>query len=187
MQALQGAMGEMQGQLSQMEMAEQMMNELQAQLSELDDLKQNIGQGNCQGMGQDAQDPNQIGNQGPQAGRGYGSRIGKERGAHSYKSAKEKTRATDGQIIGQMLIDGPQVRGEANADVTEAVNSAVRDAEDAVEREEVQRQYQRVVQNYFERLAGLMSGQTQPRSSTSKDGPEAEEQKAEKEEGSENP
>ena len=141
-------------------MAEQMMNELEAQLAELEDLKAGVCQGDGMGLGEG--DPNNIGQQGPRAGYGYGSRIGKKRGAHQYKAVKAKTRTQGGQIIGQMLIDGPQVKGEATAEVTEAVNSAVRDAEDAVEREEIPRQYQRVVQLYFERLAGLMSNNPKP-------------------------
>ncbi len=154
--ATQGAVG----QLSDLEMAEQMMAELEAQLAELDDLKAGV----CEGMSGQCLgplDPNKIGPQGPNRGRGYGSRTGKQRGAHGLKASKAKTRTQGGQIIGQMLIDGPQVKGEATAEVTEAVNSALRDAEDAVEREEIPRQYQRVVQAYFERLAGLMSSQAE--------------------------
>jgi hypothetical protein len=158
--AMQAAMRGAMGQLSDLEMAEQMMNELEAQLAELDDLKAGVcqGGGKCQGP----PDPNKIGQQGPQEGYGYGSRIGKQRGAHGLKAAKAQTRTQGGQIIGQMLIDGPQVKGEATAEVTEAVNSAVRDAENAVEREEIPRQYERIVRLYFERLAGLMSDKAKP-------------------------
>lgn len=145
------------------------MSELEVQLAELDSLKQGVSEGNNIGSFQ-SPDPNKIGQQGPNAGYGYGSRIGRERGAHSYKSVKDQTRATNGKIIGQMLIDGPQIRGEVGAEVTDAVSSALRDAENAVEREEVQRQYQRVVQTYFEKLAGLINGSPQAK-------PAADEQK----------
>jgi hypothetical protein len=156
--AMQGAMQAAMGQLSDLEAAEQMMNELEAQLAELGDLKEDIGEGNCPGLGEG--DPNRIGNQGPNRGYGYGARIGKQRGAHQYKATKAPARTQGGKIIGQVLIDGPQVKGDASAEVTDAVASAVRDAADAVEREEVPRQYQRVVQYYFERLAGLMRGES---------------------------
>lgn len=171
--AMQGALQGAMGQLSELEMAQQMMNELEAQLAELDDLKAGICQGNVRGP--DPADPNRIGVQGPNAGYGYGSRIGKERGAHQYKASKAKTRTQSGQIIGQMLIDGPQIKGEATAEVTEALGSALRDAEDAVERDEIPRQYQRVVQLYFERLAGLMraKSKTEPQEGAPK--PESEE------------
>ena len=175
-QAMQGALQGAMGQLSELEMAEQMMNELEAQLAELEDLKQGVCRGNCQGQGQSDKPPdsNEIGNQGPNAGRGYGARIGKERSAHGLKAVKAKTRTEGGQIIGQMLIDGPQIKGEANAEVEDAVNSALRDAEDAVEREEVPRQYQRVVQQYFERLAGLMNEKAQKSAEDAEPEPKAE-------------
>lgn len=64
-----------------------------------------------------------------------------------------------GEIIGQMLIDAPQIKGEAAAELRDAVNSAVRDATDAVERNQIPRQYERVLKVYFERLAGLIGEQ----------------------------
>jgi hypothetical protein len=152
---LQGAMQAAMGQLSDLEMAEQMMNELQAQLAELERLKEGVCQGNCRGRGPG--DPNRVGRPGARPGHGYGYSGDKQRGAHQYAATRAKTRTQGGRIIGQMLIDGPQVKGEAGAEVEEAVESALRDREDAVEREEVPRQYQRVVQFYFDRLAGLLN------------------------------
>ena len=64
-----------------------------------------------------------------------------------------------GEIIGQTLIDAAQIKGEAGAEARDAVNSAVRDATDAVERNQIPRQYERVLKVYFERLAGLIGEQ----------------------------
>jgi hypothetical protein len=97
--------------------------------------------------------------QGPNEGYGYGSRIGKERAAHQYDPTKVRSKMRGGEIIGQMLIDAPQIKGEAAAEVRDAVNSAVRDATDAVERNQIPRQYERVLRIYFERLAGLVGEQ----------------------------
>jgi hypothetical protein len=58
-----------------------------------------------------------------------------------------------------MLVEGPQVRGQATAEQLSAAQAEVRDQMDAVEREEVPRQYQRALREYFERLAGLMRAQ----------------------------
>ena len=151
-EGMKGAMDAAMGQLSELEMAEQMMSELEAQLAELEDLKAGVCQG-CQGNF--PRDPNKIGSPGQNPGLGYGPWSHKQRGAHQYKASKAETRTKGGQIIGQMLIDGPQVKGEASTEVTDVVASAYRDAQDAIEREDVPRQYQRVVQYYFERLAGL--------------------------------
>ncbi len=168
-------------QLSQLEMAQQMAQELQARLAELDQLKQ----GACQGGGDNLgpQDPNQIGAQSNNLGRGYGSHVGKKRGAHKYRSQFERARMGKGQIIGEQLFNGPQIRGQATAEARQAVQAAVRDAEDAVEREQVPRQYEQVVRSYFERLAGLMgsgdrtAGEKKPAASG---GDQKPQQKAEK-------
>jgi hypothetical protein len=154
-QALDGAMG----QLSEMEMAEQMMNELQAQLSDLDKLREGVcqgGFGNCAGQPGD-----NVGGQGANPGLGYGERVGRQRVAHQYQATKVDANTGQGQIIGQMLIDGPQLRGEATADAQEAVGAALRDATDAIERQQVPRQYERVLRDYFESLAGLARGKVE--------------------------
>ncbi len=69
---------------------------------------------------------------------------------------KANVRAQGATIIGQMLVDGPQMRGQATAEARDAVSSAQRDAQDAIDRDEIPRQYQGAVQKYFEQLAGLL-------------------------------
>lgn len=149
------ALSEAAGQLSQMEMAEQTLNELASQLSELETLRSGVckggfGKGSRPGRGQT----------GESEGTGYGAGIGKEKKAHSYDPTRANVKLQGGEVIGQTLIDGAQMRGEAAAEAREAIRSAVRDAEDAVEREPVPRQYDRVVREYFERLAGLSGAKT---------------------------
>lgn len=143
-------------QLSDLEASEQMMNELEASLSDLNNLKENVLNGSCNnpGDGRNSQD-DKPGGQGPQYGRGSGSTVGKERVPFQYRPTKAETRGRGGQIIAQMMIDGPQQTGQASAEAKEAVASAVRDAEDAVERGSLPRQYHRAARRYFEALAGL--------------------------------
>ena len=146
-------------QLSELEMSEQMMNELEAQLGDLRDMRESICQGSygrCEGQ------PGAIGQQGPNYGRGIGSRIPKERAAHALQPTRVKSRGQGGTIIGQKLVDGPQMRGEASAAVRETLTAAQRDALDAVERDEVPRQYHDAVRQYFDRLAGLMNHAEEP-------------------------
>lgn len=145
------------GMMSELEMAQQMMAELQAELSELKELKA----GMCRNPGRRSDNGDQIGQQGPQEGLGYGAHTGKKAAAHGMKSTKAPSKITAGEIIGQMLIDGPQVKGELSAEVVAAVNAATRDATDAIEREEVPRQYEKVLREYFESLAGLVDGAKQ--------------------------
>jgi DNA repair exonuclease SbcCD ATPase subunit len=117
------SLGDVGTQLSDLEMAQQLLDELEAQLGDLQNMRQSV----CSG--------------------GY-----------CAAPTKARSRMQGGTIIGQMLVDGQQVRGEATAEVRDAVSSAQRDATDAIERHEVPRQYHGVVREYFYRLAGLASG-----------------------------
>lgn len=151
--AAAGALADAANQLSQMELSEQLLNDVEAQLSELNSLKDSmLGQGD--GNGPSSGEPG-MGRQGSNYGQGYGAGIGKERVPFQYKPSKANTRVQGGQIIAQLLVDGPQMRGEASAEVRDAVAAAARDAEDAVERGAIPRQYHNVTRRYFEALAGL--------------------------------
>jgi colicin import membrane protein len=150
------SLGDVGTQLSDLEMAQQLLDELEAQLGDLQNMRQSVCSGGYCAAG--GQRPNRIGPQGPEYGFGIGASVPKERTAHALAPTKARSRMQGGTIIGQMLVDGRQVRGEATAEVRDAVSSAQRDATDAIERHEVPRQYHGVVREYFYRLAGLASG-----------------------------
>jgi len=153
------ALSDAASQLSDMEMSEQLMNELQAQISDLEKMRDSVCKGDkCPGKCPGG-NPGPIGEQGPNLGLGLGSHVGKEKTAYQTDAQKAKTRYQGGAIIGRMLVEGPQVRGQATAEQLSAAQAEVRDQMDAVEREEVPRQYQRALREYFERLAGLMRAQ----------------------------
>lgn len=149
------ALSDAASQLSQLEMSEQMMNELETQMSELGNLRDEICRGGMCPFGKDGY-PGKPGMQGPGAGLGLGERIGKQRVAYDRQPTKVKSRFEGGTVIGRMLVEGPQVRGEATAEALATAQSEVRDALDNVEREDVPRQYHNALRAYFERLAGLM-------------------------------
>ncbi len=151
---LSDALGQLGQQLSEMEAAEQMLNELRAQMNRLDSLREGV----CRGPGRrDGDlDESQIGQQGPEYGRGRGRRIGEEKTAYKSDPTKAAVKVRDGEVIARMLVDGAAPRGEVGAEQVSAAQAEVRAAADAVEREKIPRQYQRVVQEYFERLAGLV-------------------------------
>lgn len=152
-QAAAAALSDAMSQLSEMEMSEQLLAEIEAQMADMQDMRDSVCEGNyCRGT----RPGNKIGQQGPNYGLGIGARIGKERTPHAMTPTKAKSRGRGGTIIGQMLVDGPQVRGEATAEVRDAVNAAQRDAQDAIDRDSVPRQYHAAVQRYFEQLAGLL-------------------------------
>jgi predicted transcriptional regulator YheO len=147
------ALAEALDQLGDLEMAEQMMNDLQAQLAQLDNLMEGVG-----GAGQDQQQNKPQGT-GPKPGLGYGDGIGREKVAHQTKRERGVGPLGKGQIIGEVLVNAPLQRTESGAAVRNAVQSAVREAEEAVEREEVPRQYHQSMKSYFEKLAGLVPQQ----------------------------
>jgi len=151
----QAGLSDAASQLSELEMAESMLSELRAQLSDLEQLRDSVCQGDKPGGNLDG-DRKGIGSQGSQYGLGRGERIGKETVAHRLDPTKARTRYESGVVTGQMLIDGPQVAGEASAEVLAAAEAGVREASEAIERNAVPRQYDRVLREYFERLAGLV-------------------------------
>lgn len=153
------ALSDAASQMSDMEMSEQLMNELQAQISDLQNLRDGVCRGDmCPNRGgPGGQGP--IGPQGGNYGRGIGARIGKERVAYDHTPTKAKSRFQSGAVIGRMLIDGPQVRGEVGAEEVASAAAEVRDALDSVERENIPRQYHNTLRTYFERLAGILREQ----------------------------
>lgn len=147
------SLGEAGDMLSEMEMQQELMKELKSQSDRLGKLRDDLSCGRKPG---DGFRNDNISGQGPQYGRGFGARIGETKTPHATTPEKANVRTKGGQVIGRMLVDGPAIRGQATAEELAAAQAEVRDALDAVEREDVPRQYQRVVQEYFERLAGLV-------------------------------
>ncbi len=146
-----GALSNALGQLSDLEMSEQLMNELEAQISDLSNLRDGV----CQNPGTGAGQQGQPGGTGPTYGLGYGDGIGKEKASHRLTPTKAELKLGPGEMIGQVLIDGPQTPGDAQAAEKAVITSAVRDAQDAIEYERVPRQYHPAIKAYFDRLAGL--------------------------------
>jgi hypothetical protein len=133
-------------------MAEQMMQQLEMKIAQLQRAQGQIGQ-----PGQPQQKPGNATRDLGNIGRGFGPNS-EQRVAHQMKPEVVRGQLSAGRIIGQMLVDTPPGDEEATAQSREAVGSAVRDAQDAIEREQVPRQYHESMQRYFERLAGLQSG-----------------------------
>ncbi len=130
-----------------------------------------------------------MGEQGPNFGLGFGSKTGKQKTATVGKPTKIQSQMQAGQIIGKVLVDGPQIKGQATAEQREAVTAAQRDMEDAIEHDQIPRQYERATRQYFERLAGLIGEKAAKAGEKAKEGEEkggadrgAEKKPAEKDE-----
>ncbi|MGH7131549.1 MAG: hypothetical protein ACREJO_06350 [Phycisphaerales bacterium] len=159
-------------QLSKAEMAQAELDAAEAALSECN--KELAGAcekaGDCEGgsgdkMGEcDSDKPgtkpfSEGENEGQGAGRG-GPGISSGGGdpgeaAAQEKWAKRKSRSPmgNGPMIGSMMIQGEQVKGESKAQFKEVVEAANKQAADQVTNNVIPREYQEVVKGYFSDLA----------------------------------
>ncbi|MFO0973915.1 MAG: hypothetical protein U1A27_10820 [Phycisphaerae bacterium] len=166
-------------QLSGMEMVEQEMGELESKASELEQLRDKLsekegdqdGQGkngekpcpNCKGTGRRAdgspcghcQGNGQQPGPGGQ-GRGAGPRAANTMGKVGFQQKRAKVAQREGAIIGKWFVKGEQLKGDTAAPYSDAVNAAIRDATDAVEKDQIPRSYQNAVKAYFDRLGDEM-------------------------------
>ncbi len=157
-------------QLSEMESLEQEMSQLESTLSDLetakndmnDSCKQCSGTGqkdgkscsgcNGSGMGQGSGKGSGSGSGQGDIGQGRGGLAQKEQTNIGFKIERGKVETTKGRIIGQFLVDGEQVKGEASEEFVELIAAAERDAIDTVDNDRIPRQYQKAVREYFKRL-----------------------------------
>ncbi len=164
-------------QLSEMESLEQEMSQLESTLSDLESAKNDMndsckqcsgtgqkngqscsscngsgmGQGSGSGGGSGKGKGGNGGGQGSQ-GRGRGGLAQKQQTDIAFKIERGKVETTKGRIIGQFLVDGEQVKGEASEKFVELIAAAERDAIDTVDNDRIPRQYQKAVREYFKRL-----------------------------------
>jgi len=173
-QGAQQQMDEAGEQLSEMEMMEQQLGEIDSKMSQLDELKDDMGDQSqdqqqckqcngtgmrkdgspcphCNGTGQCNGQGQKPGNGPGGRGRGAGQR-GKKDIDVAFQKKRAKVEQRQGAVIGQWFVKGDQIKGESKAQYLEAVQSAVRDASDALEKDQVPRAYQKAVKNYFDRL-----------------------------------
>ncbi|MEC9374234.1 MAG: hypothetical protein VYC34_10340 [Planctomycetota bacterium] len=147
-----GGMGEMAGMLDQMEMLQQEMNAAKGAMQAIQGSIASLGE--CMGDGMWAQQS--VLQKGPgqnNAGQGQG-RPGAIAEA-DYESSPEKanTKTQAGPIIGSRLVqEGGLVRGESQAEFTEAVAGGASAMAEAIENNAIPREHHDAVKRYFGRL-----------------------------------
>ena len=161
----------MSDQLSKAEMAQAELDAAEAALSECNkelagmcdkagDCEGSSGKmGECEGENPGTKPFSEGENEGQGAGRG-GPGISSGGGdpgeaAAQEKWAKRKSRSPmgNGPMIGSMMIQGEQVKGESKAQFKEVVEAANKQAADQVTNNVVPREYQEIVKGYFGDLA----------------------------------
>jgi chemotaxis protein histidine kinase CheA len=147
-------------QLSELEQLQQTMNELESMSQQLAQARNQMNNmPNQQGGGGQPQQPG--GGMGKQ-GQGEGGVAPEEVTDVGFQVQRQQVATGRGAITGQFLVDGGQVKGEAETEFVEVVTAAERAATDAVRRDRVPRQYQKAVREYFKnvrRVAGVESAE----------------------------
>jgi hypothetical protein len=193
----QEAMEAMEGQLSEMEQmgkdceaAEAALDEAKGQLAKMAGKCQgNCPGGNCDGEGElamsEKQSPWRAGESQGKFGNGQGGPGQSGGGAHhdntdapvgKVDKMKANNKDGGGPIIGSRLVYGDQVRGESQAEYTEAVEASSKAATEAIENMQVQKELQGTVKHYFGRLEAKAKAQ-QAAPAEKKDEPKKEEPK----------
>ncbi len=156
------SLGEAAEQLSALEQIEQELAEIESKSAALDQLRDSLAESqdrapcrHCNGSGrcEDGSPCGQCNGDGPGGrGRGAGQRPIAETADVDFVKRRAKVLQRPGQVIGQWYVQGQQLRGEARAEWVDATEAAVRDATDALRKDQVPRAYQSAVKSYFDRL-----------------------------------
>lgn len=162
-------------QLSELEQLQTEMDQLNSTLSDLQNAKDSMnscsqcqgtgqcnggkcsgcnGSGQCQGGGKQGN-----GGMGQKPGQGRGGLAEEQQTAVAFKTERQKVETRKGAIIGQFLIDGEQVKGQASKALAEIVTAEEREATDAVTRDRIPRQYQKSVKAFFSTVQKALEGQ----------------------------
>jgi len=89
-------------------------------------------------------------------GRGRGGLAPEQLTDVGFKTERQKVPTTKGVSIGEMFVDGEQVKGEVSSEFVEVVVASERDATDRVKRNRVPRQYHKAVKEYFSNVRRSM-------------------------------
>ncbi len=149
--------------LSELEMLDSEMQQLDSVMAGLNESKNALDKpcGQCNGTGKSGgRSCSSCGGKGSGGpGRGMG-KMGQGRGGLApeqetnvaFKVERGKVHTGQGAIIGQILIDGEQVKGDVDTSLERVISAAERDASDRISRDRVPRQYQKAVRKYFSNM-----------------------------------
>jgi hypothetical protein len=160
----QEGMSELAKSLSEAEMMQEDMQNLDAALGEAKKQLAQLGEclGNCDKEGDCQGGRGQWNNRsstkmGSGTGGGGRSRGGENHIGEARDFTTEKTKANvktgQGPIIGQRLVYGEQVKGESVAEFTQGIQAGEQEAAEAIEEQQIPREYHDAVKHYFGRLA----------------------------------
>ena len=178
------AMQDMQQQMSQMEMAKADMDQLEAAMSECesackqmgDSMGQcsNAGEGECKGGGNcnGEGDPNSTkpfangesdkeggyGRGGPGISQGGGG-AGEKQDVERFAKKTAKSALGEGPMIGTMLVQGEQIKGESRQQFREMAAAAEQQATESINNNQIPRELQKLVKDYFSTMKSGSGGE----------------------------
>ena len=154
--------------LSAAEMMKSELGALKAAQGEIKDQLARLGSGMCRNPGSNGLNLQAFSKKSGGNGRNQGFGSGAEESREAPFSTTEKKaigKQQDGPIIGTMLVQGDQVRGESRQQFGTAVKAASERASEAIETKQIPREYHEAVKRYFgglEKKAAAPSGDAKP-------------------------
>ena len=140
------------GQLAELSELDQQQKDLDSAMQSLEDMKKDADNkcGQCSG------NKDSGGSGGTQVGDGPGGKVASPDIDAEFKVEKAEVETRKGAIVGQFLVDADRGTDGTDPQLVEVVAAAERDASETVNRDQIPRQYQKTVKDYFARLAGDM-------------------------------
>ncbi len=144
------------GQLEEMGAAGDQMKLSQATLDEIERAIACLGQGMCQGLGMQGafregpSDKFGRGTGGP--GKGFGARDSDSSGQTATKSTKIESPSSKGPAVASYYFKDSQVKGQSRRELSEVVQTARKNASEAIDDNQIPRKYEDSVKNYFGNL-----------------------------------
>ena len=144
------------GQMEEMGAAGEQMQLSQATLDEIERAIAALGQGMGQGMGgygefsEGSSDKFGQGTGGP--GKGFGARDSDSSGQTANKSTKIESPSSKGPAVASYYFKDSQVKGQSRRELTEVVQTARKNASEAIDDNQIPRKYEDSVKNYFGNL-----------------------------------
>jgi hypothetical protein len=145
-------LGELVGQLSDMEAFEQQMKLMQASLAEIENAISCLGQGMCQTGAKGPWAAGQSDKYGPGSGgpgKGFGEVDKDTEGDTTTKATKVQNKGKEGTVVASWYFKGEQIKGESTKEFKEAIETAKENASEAITENQIPKRYEESVKKYF--------------------------------------
>ena len=146
-------------QLGELDTLQQQMKLSEATLAEIERAIACLGEGMCQGIGKGPfreGESNKFsrGTGGP--GKGFGEVDADKEGDTSTSQTRAKGKTDEGAVIASWYFKGTQIKGEAQREFSEVVQSGRDRAAEAISENRIPKKYEESVKKYFDQVEGTI-------------------------------